>query len=81
MDFGLDMNEVAIELTEKFVLIWPDLNVLSSAMLTTKYAILYKVVITNWMPRLHISTISKDLAILLYAVGKDISFDMANVIF
>ena len=33
------------------------------------------------MPRLHISTISEDLAILLYAFGTNVSFDIANVIF
>ena len=33
------------------------------------------------MPRLHITTISKDLAILLYVIGTNVPFDMANVIF
>ena len=60
---------------------WPDLNVLSSVLLTTTYLILHKIAIANWMPRLHISTISEDLAILLYAFGTNVSFDIANVIF
>ena len=75
------MNAITMELTRNSVLVWPDLNVLSSALLTTKYSILHKIAITNWMPRLHISTISKDLNVLLYAVGTNVSFDMANVIF
>ena len=33
------------------------------------------------MSRLHITTISKDLAISLYAIGTDVPFDMANVVF
>ena len=33
------------------------------------------------MSRLHITTISKDLAVLLYAIGTDVPFDMANVVF
>ena len=33
------------------------------------------------MLRLHITTISKDLAVLLYAIGTNVPFDMANVIF
>ena len=30
---------------------------------------------------LHITTISKDLVILLYAIGTNVPFDMANMIF
>ena len=63
------------------MLVWPELNVLASAVLTAKYAILHKIAIAKWMPRLHITTISKDLAVLLYAIGTDVPFDMANVIF
>ena len=47
LDLGLDMNVVTIELTEIFFLIWHDLNVLSSAFLTTKYSILHKIAIAN----------------------------------
>ena len=50
-------------------------------MLTSKYAILHKVAVANWMPRLHITTVSKDLAVLLYAIGTNVPFDIANVIF
>ena len=50
-------------------------------MLTSKYVILHKVTVANWMPRLHIRTVSKDLAILLYAIGTNVPFNMANVIF
>ena len=75
------MNVVTVELIGNSVLVWPDLNVLSSALLTTKYSILHRIAIANWMPRLHITTISKDLAALLYAIGTNVAFDMTNVIF
>ena len=80
LDLGLDMNLVTKELTGSLLLVWPELNVLTSALLTSKYAILHKIVVANWMPRLHITTISKDLAALLYAIGTNVPFDIANVI-
>ena len=33
------------------------------------------------MPRLHITTISKDFVVLLYAIGSNVPFNMANVVF
>ena len=81
VDFRLDMNVVIVKLTENSVLVWPNLNVLLSVVLTTKYSILQKITIANWMTRLHISYISKDFVVLLYVMGTDVSFDIANVIF
>ena len=63
------------------MLVWPELNVLASAVLTAKYAILHKIAIAKWMPRLHITTISKDFTVLLYAISTEVPFDMANVVF
>ena len=74
LDLGLDMNMVTKELTGNLMLVWPELNVLASVLLTTKYVILHKITVANWMPRLHITTINKDLAILLYAIGTDVPF-------
>ena len=59
----------------------PGSSALSSVVLTTKYPILDKIVIVNWLPRLHISSILKDLALLLYIVGTGVSFDLTKVIF
>ena len=47
LDLGLDMNIITKELTGNQMLVWPELNVLASAMLTTKYAILHKITIEN----------------------------------
>ena len=76
-----NMDIVTTELIGNAIYVCPDLCVLSSVVLTTKYSILHKIAITNWLPRLHLSSISKDLDVLLYVVGTGISFDMANVIF
>ena len=81
LDLGLDMNMVTKELTGNLMLVWHELNVLTSALLTLKYVILLKIAVANWMPRLHITTISKDFAVLLYAIGTNVPFDMANVVF
>ena len=81
LGLGLDMNIVTTELIENAIYVCPYLSVLSSVVLTTKYSILHKIAITNWLPRLHLSSISKDLDVLLYVVGTGVSFDMANVIF
>ena len=66
LDLGLDMNVVIVELTGNSFLVWCNLNALSSAVLTTKYSILYKITISNWLPKLHLTSISKNLAVLLY---------------
>ena len=59
----------------------PGSSALSSVVLTTKYPILDKIVIVNWLPRLYISSISKELVVLLYVVGTSVSFDLTKVIF
>ena len=47
LDLGLNMNMVTKELTGNQMLVWLELNVLASALLTTKYAILHKITIEN----------------------------------
>ena len=59
----------------------PTKNVITSDVLTSKYSILHKIAIANWLPRLHISNVSKDLAVLLFAIGTGEDFDLAKVIF
>ena len=46
-----------------------------------KYSILHKIIIANSLPRLHISSVSKDLAILLFLVGTGEPFDMGKIIY
>ena len=59
LDLNLDMTIVVNELTGFSVHEWPESNDVSSSVLTTKYSILHKIAIANWLPRLHLSTISK----------------------
>ena len=47
LDLGLDMNIVTKELTGNQMLVWLELNILASAMLTTKYVILHKIAVAN----------------------------------
>ena len=81
MDLNLDMHKVAVELTSSALTHWPAENAIPSAILTSKYSIFHKIAIANWLPRLHISTISKDLVILLFAISTGEEFDLAKVIF
>ena len=60
---------------------WPTENAIASVVLSFKYSILYKIVIVNWLPRVHISSILKDLVVLLFAVGIGEEFDLSKVIF
>ena len=72
LDVKLDMNKVIIELIDFALSVWSKVNYFSSFVLSTKYSILHNIAIANWLPRLHISSISKDLVILLYMVGEDV---------
>ena len=40
-----------------------------------------KIVVTNWLPTKHTATVTKELCILLYAVGIGMKFDMGKHIF
>ena len=81
LDLTLDMHKVAVKLTSSALTHWPTENAIPSAVLTSKYSILHKIAIANWLPRLHVSTVSKDLAILLFAIGTGEEFDLTKVIF
>ena len=81
LDLKLDMHKVVIELTSSAFTHWPTENAIPSAALMSKYSIFHKIAIANWLPRLHISTVSRDLAILLFAIGTGKELDLAKVIF
>ena len=81
LNFNLDMNKVAAELTSLVVIVWPDANSLSSPIQTSKYCIFHKIVIANRLHQLHISSISEDLVVLLYVIGTNEPFDLGRVIF
>ena len=71
------MHKVAVELTSSALSHWPTENAIASAVLTSKYSILHKIAIANWLPRVHISSVSRDLFVLLFVIGIGKEFDMA----
>ena len=58
--------------------VWPKDNNFQSSILSMKYSILHKIAIANWLLRLHISSVSKDIVILLFLVGTSEPFDMGK---
>ena len=60
---------------------WPDDNHFQSSILSMKYSILHKIAIKTLIPRLHISFVSEELAILMFFVGIGEPFGMGKVIY
>ncbi|PNX83007.1 envelope-like protein, partial [Trifolium pratense] len=48
--------------------VWPKAGKLSAAKLTTKYALLNKIVAANWVPTTHSNSVATGLAKLIYAI-------------
>ena len=78
LDLNLYMHKVIVELTSSALTHWPIENAIQNAILTTKYSIIHKITIVNWFSRLHISTISRDLVVLLFSIGTGEEFDLAK---
>ncbi|XP_031116505.1 uncharacterized protein LOC116020162 [Ipomoea triloba] len=61
---------------------WPaETNMLPAKALTTKYAILHKLAMTNWMPNEHRGGLNLLMATLIYKIGKGIPVDLGDIIF
>ncbi|XP_031112033.1 uncharacterized protein LOC116016004 [Ipomoea triloba] len=56
-------------------------NMLPAKSLTTKYAILHKIAMTNWMPSKHRGGLNMQMANLIYRIGKGIPVDLSDLIF
>ena len=78
---NLDMDKVTLELTGFALSKWPLENHLSSSVMSTKYPILHKIAIANFLPRMHIFSVSKDFNVFLFFIGTDEQFDIKKVIF
>ncbi|XP_019189503.1 PREDICTED: uncharacterized protein LOC109183930 [Ipomoea nil] len=74
---------VARTLTGGQTPIWPtgDIDNLSSSKLTSKYVILHRIALHNWLPSAHFHTVSKQLAALLFRIGTKMSIDLGKWIF
>ncbi|XP_019171048.1 PREDICTED: uncharacterized protein LOC109166609 [Ipomoea nil] len=62
---------------------WPtgDKDTLPSSQLTSKYVILHRLALHNWLPLAHFHTVGKPLASLLFRIGTKMSFDLGSWIY
>ena len=70
-----------MELTTQAVSICPSKNKVPSSILCVKYFALHKISLTNWLPSLHKTYMTKDMASLLYMIGTREKFDMEKLLF
>ena len=75
------MNRVIVELIAQFTFIWPNNNKVTSSILSVKYSAFHKIALTNWLPSLHKTSVTKDMACLLYMIGIGEKFDMGKMLF
>ncbi|XP_019177737.1 PREDICTED: uncharacterized protein LOC109172943 [Ipomoea nil] len=75
----LESEQVIQELTAGNVSF--DKNKIKAASLTSKYAILQKIALLNWMPSLHETTVKWSLAELLYKIGKGIKVNIGDIMY
>ncbi|XP_039115831.1 uncharacterized protein LOC120251358 [Dioscorea cayenensis subsp. rotundata] len=79
---GLELNEEALkEITGGRTESWGVETRLPASTLTAKYNVLYRLGIQNWLPASHNSSIVKELALLLFAVGTGKKFNLGRLIF
>ncbi|XP_031127700.1 uncharacterized protein LOC116029797 [Ipomoea triloba] len=75
---SINSEQVAQELTAGNVSF--EKNKIKAASLTSKYAILQKIALVNWMPSLHENTVKWSLAELLYKIGKRIKINFGEIV-
>ncbi|XP_019173797.1 PREDICTED: uncharacterized protein LOC109169370 [Ipomoea nil] len=78
-----DWDLVARTLTGGQTPVWPtgDIDTLSNSKLTSKYVILHRIALHNWLPSAHFHTVGKQLAALLFRIGTKMSIDLGKWIF
>ncbi|XP_057432348.1 uncharacterized protein LOC130725111 [Lotus japonicus] len=77
----LSLEKVAKELTAGQVKKWPAKKLLSTGLLSVKYAILNRIGVVNWIPSHHTSAVSAILAKLIYRIGTEVPFDFGSLVF
>ncbi|XP_057418537.1 uncharacterized protein LOC130712734 [Lotus japonicus] len=75
----LSLDRVAKELTARQVKKWPAKKLLSTGLLSVKYAILNRIGVVNWIPSHHTSAVSAILVKLIYRIGTEIPFDFGSL--
>ncbi|XP_019168029.1 PREDICTED: uncharacterized protein LOC109163778 [Ipomoea nil] len=78
-----DWDLVAKTLTGGQTPVWPtgDVDTLSSSKLTSKYVILHRIALHNWLPSAHFHMVGKQLAALLFRIGTKMTIDLGKWIF
>ncbi|XP_019177734.1 PREDICTED: uncharacterized protein LOC109172939 [Ipomoea nil] len=78
-----DWDLVAKTLTCGHTTAWPtgETDTLHSSRLTSKYVILHRIALHNWLPSAHFHTVDKQLAALLFRIGTKMSIDLGSWIF
>ncbi|XP_031121097.1 uncharacterized protein LOC116024342 [Ipomoea triloba] len=75
-------NTITKVITGRTYSYWPaETNMLPAKSLTTKYVILHKLAMTNWMPNEHRGGLNFLMATLIYKIGKGIPIDIGDIIF
>ena len=60
---------------------WGKNKAFPASKLTSKYAILHKLLVTNWLPSNHKTGVLKSVVILLFMIGTGVSFNLGKLIF
>ncbi|XP_019173397.1 PREDICTED: uncharacterized protein LOC109168971 [Ipomoea nil] len=78
-----DWDLVAKTLTGGLTPVWPtgDNDTLSSSQFTSKFVILHRIALHNWLPSAHFHTVGKNLTALLFRVGTKMTIDLGRWIF
>ncbi|XP_019178858.1 PREDICTED: uncharacterized protein LOC109174020 [Ipomoea nil] len=78
-----DWNLVARTLTGGQTKSWPtrDKDYLQSSHLTSRYVILHRLALHNWLPSAHFHTVGKLLAGFLFRIGKKMPIDLGKWIY
>ncbi|XP_019173536.1 PREDICTED: uncharacterized protein LOC109169118 [Ipomoea nil] len=78
-----DWDSVAKTLTGGQTDTWPsgDKDYIPSSQLTSKYVILHRRALHNWLPSAHFHTVGKQLAGLLFRIGTKMAFDLGAWIY
>jgi hypothetical protein len=74
-------GDLAKAITNGLVKQWPKGKKVSSSKLSVKFACLNKIGTVNWVPTVHTSDISTDLARLIYTIGSKVKYDYGSYIF
>ena len=80
-DFPTDFDLIISKITGQKLMSLPNDSKFPASSLTLKYYVLYKIAVNNWLSSSHTTSVFKDMASLLFAIGRGIPFDLGYIIF